>query len=566
MISKSPDKVLGGVSTRNSSGSTWIAARMEKNWKISRLKDRGGDVILMLIFLVVYLSMSSCWCLNEEGLALLRFRDRIENDPFGALRDGHEYDGETDPCLWFGIECSNEKVVALHQLSDRNVDCFGTENFNCRRRLAQFAPENPQLPLPINDNGQLPQLPPPDQKYDPGPTPPPDQKYDPGPTPPPDQNYKPSSPTLSKYSPPWMVIGMASGGSALLFFIILGIYLYRKNKVTMIRSWATVLSGQLQKAFITDVTPTRDTGVLKLKRSELVIACEDFSNVVGTSSIGTIYKGTLSSGAEIAVASVAGKSASDWSMSLETQFRNKIKTLSQMNHKNFVNLLGYCQEDEPFTRMMVFEYAPNGTLFEHLHVKEAEHLYWGTRMRIAMGMAYCLEHMHQLDPPVPHNGLTSSAVILTEDYAAKISDFNFLNQVARPEMESTGIELVENSSAGPERNVHSFGVVLFEIVTGRIPYTMDNGFVRHWTSDFVRGDRLLGEMVDPTLGSFVADQVEKIGEIIRSCACPDPKHRPSMREVSSRLRDVTGIPPDAAVSKISPLWWAELEVLSTQGD
>lgn len=38
-----------------------------------------------------------------------------------------------------------------------------------------------------------------------------------------------------------------------------------------------------------------------------------------------------------------------------------------MNHKNFVNLIGYCEEDEPFTRMMVFEYAPNGSLYEHLH-------------------------------------------------------------------------------------------------------------------------------------------------------------------------------------------------------
>lgn len=40
-----------------------------------------------------------------------------------------------------------------------------------------------------------------------------------------------------------------------------------------------------------------------------------------------------------------------------------------MNHKNFVNLIGYCEEQQPFTRMMVFEYAPNGTLFDHLHSK-----------------------------------------------------------------------------------------------------------------------------------------------------------------------------------------------------
>jgi hypothetical protein len=38
-----------------------------------------------------------------------------------------------------------------------------------------------------------------------------------------------------------------------------------------------------------------------------------------------------------------------------------------MNHKNFINLLGFCEEEEPFTRMMVLEYAPNGTLYESLH-------------------------------------------------------------------------------------------------------------------------------------------------------------------------------------------------------
>ena len=44
----------------------------------------------------------------------------------------------------------------------------------------------------------------------------------------------------------------------------------------------------------------------------------------------------------------------------------QIDTLSRINHKNFINLLGFCEE-EPFTRMMVFEYAANGTLYESLH-------------------------------------------------------------------------------------------------------------------------------------------------------------------------------------------------------
>lgn len=66
------------------------------------------------------------------------------------------------------------------------------------------------------------------------------------------------------------------------------------------------------------------SGVPKLKRSELETACEDFSNVIGSSSIGTLYKGTLSSGVEIAVAIVPPTTAKDWSENLEMQFLKKV--------------------------------------------------------------------------------------------------------------------------------------------------------------------------------------------------------------------------------------------------
>ena len=66
-------------------------------------------------------------------------------------------------------------------------------------------------------------------------------------------------------------------------------------------------------------------GVPKLQRSELEAACEDFSNIIASLSDGTVYKGTLSSGVEIAVTSTAVKSAKDWSKNLEAQFRNKAR-------------------------------------------------------------------------------------------------------------------------------------------------------------------------------------------------------------------------------------------------
>lgn len=53
-------------------------------------------------------------------------------------------------------------------------------------------------------------------------------------------------------------------------------------------------------------------------------------------------------------------------------------------------------------------------------VKEVEHLDWNARTRIIMGTAYCLQYMHELNPPVAHSNLTSAAIYLTDDYAAKV--------------------------------------------------------------------------------------------------------------------------------------------------
>ncbi|KAI5013750.1 hypothetical protein ZWY2020_040636 [Hordeum vulgare] len=133
----------------------------------------------------------------------------------------------------------------------------------------------------------------------------------------------------------------------------------RAKKVGTVRPWVTVLSGQLQRAFV--------TGVPSLKRSELEAASEVFSNIIGSTANYMLYKGTLSSRVEIAVVSSLISCENYWSKACESQYRKKISSLSKVGRKNFMNLLGYCEEENPFTRAMVFEYAPNGTLFEHLH-------------------------------------------------------------------------------------------------------------------------------------------------------------------------------------------------------
>ena len=197
-------------------------------------------------------------------------------------------------------------------------------------------------------------------------------------------------------------------------------------------------------------------------------------------------------------------------------------------------------------------------------VKEAEHLDWETRLRIAMGVAYCLEHMHQLNPPVVHRHLCSSSVYLTEDYAAKLSDFSYWSEETAAKLGSATVELLETSPADSESNVYSFGVILLEMITGRIPFSVDDGSLADWAVEFVKGEESLREMVDPILSSFKEEQLESLSRVIKRCIQPEPKQGRRMSEIAARLKEITALEPAGATPKVSPLWWAELEIISTE--
>ncbi|CAL0334726.1 unnamed protein product [Lupinus luteus] len=357
----------------------------------------------------------------------------------------------------------------------------------------------------------------------------------------------------------WKYIVIIAVVAVLVIVIIVMLCVWQKKAAKVISPWKSGISGQLQKAFT--------TGVPKLNRAELETACEEFSNIINSYDECTIYKGTLSSGVEIAVVSTLISSPKEWSKRMEMNYRKKIDTLSRVNHKNFVNLIGYCEEEEPFTRMMVFEYAPNGSLFEHLHVKDVERLDWNERTRIILGTAYCLQYMHHdLNPPVPHRNLNSSAISLTDDFAAKIGDITY-GDIVSPITKTTGddskkFELPPN--ADPETNVYNFGVLLLEIISGKLPYSEEQGNLVNWASEYLNDKLSISYMIDPTLQSFKDNELDIICEVIQDCINPNPRLRPTMKEITTKLREVLGISPEQTVPRHSPLWWAELEILSVE--
>lgn len=340
-------------------------------------------------------------------------------------------------------------------------------------------------------------------------------------------------------------------GAAILAVVIslsAAIFLcYRHRKTSIVVPLSS--SRQLQ---------TEDTnvgGTTLFRRSELETACEDFSNVIGTVPGCTLYKGTLPCGAEIAVVSTLIKHAYGWSPIAEAKFKNKVEILSQVNHKNFVKLLGYCEDEEPFTRMMVFEYASNGSLFEHLHVQEAEHLDWQERLRIMMGVIYSLDHLYQQIPPMILRNLNSSCIYLTEDNAAKISDICF----DRDKKDS------EDEFDEPDECaiVYKFALLLLETISGRRPFSDDHGLLILWAHRYLTGEMPLAGMVDPTLKSVPEEQVRALTELVKACINGNPWLRPTVAEVTRWMQEITGFSQDHSTPRNSALWWAELEILTS---
>ena len=126
--------------------------------------------------------------------------------------------------------------------------------------------------------------------------------------------------------------------------------------------------------------------------------------------------------------------------------------LARLSHENIAKFLGYCRESDPFSRMLLFEYASNGTLYEHPHCKsissislgqtkylhflcvvdlisfvflaldgEAAQFSWLRRMKIAIGIAQGLRYLHtESQPPFAISELNSNSVYVIEDSTPKV--------------------------------------------------------------------------------------------------------------------------------------------------
>ncbi|KAL5731133.1 non-specific serine/threonine protein kinase [Ranunculus cassubicifolius] len=291
------------------------------------------------------------------------------------------------------------------------------------------------------------------------------------------------------------------------------------------------------------------------KYEMLSVATDDFSlaNKLGEGGFGSVYKGELPNGQEIAIKRLSKSSGQG-----KEEFMNEVLVISRLQHKNLVRLLGCCIEREE--KMLIYEYLSNKSLDAFLFdPRKTTLLTWRQCFQIIEGIARGIIYLHNDSRlRVIHRDLKPSNILLDKNLIPKISDFGMARIFGGDELQANTRRVVgtygymspEYAMEGvvsEKSDVYSFGVLLLEIVTGM----RNTGFYHHEESiSLIRYVwQLWNEDKAQTLVGRIISESSSKEEILRCihvgllCVQDFAKDRPSMIYVLSMLTsEVTSIP------------------------
>ncbi|GKD35513.1 L-type lectin-domain containing receptor kinase IX.1-like protein [Tanacetum coccineum] len=217
----------------------------------------------------------------------------------------------------------------------------------------------------------------------------------------------------------------------------------------------------------------RGAGPKRFSFRDLALATNNFTDdlKLGEGGFGCVYRGYLTRERKI----VAVKKISRGSKQGKKEYITEVKIISSLRHRNLVQLIGWCHEDNQF--LLVYEFMPNGSLDSHLFGSMPP-LAWGVKYKISLGLASALLYLHEeWEQCVIHRDIKSSNVMLDSGFNVKLGDFGLARlMVHELGPQTTGLAgtlgymapgYVRTGKASKESNVYSFGVVAIEICYGR---------------------------------------------------------------------------------------------------
>ncbi|KAJ6890444.1 cysteine-rich receptor-like protein kinase 26 [Populus alba x Populus x berolinensis] len=391
-------------------------------------------------------------------------------------------------------------------------------------------PQSPPPPAPI-----LPPQPPPPPPPAPilppqPPSPPPPAPILPPqpPSPPSPANASPLNETRNKIV---IIIVVAVASLVTLIIIICALFLWRRRMKQKVEN---------------DDDEMRMLESLEFNFSTLRIATDEFSNdnKLGQGGFGSVYKGVLPNGQEIAVKRLSGCSSQG-----EVEFKNEILLLAKLQHRNLVSLVGFCSEGQE--RILVYEFLGNGSLDKIIFdpIKSTQ-LNWETRYRIISGIARGILYLHEDSHlRIIHRDLKASNVLLDEEMNPKVSDFGLARQFQPDQTQRItsrvagtygymAPEYALQNRFSVKSDVFSFGVLVLEIVTGKKNSWMSNSeelelLLIHAWRNWREGTTT--NLIDETLRGSPVRDVMRCFHIGLLCVQENMSRRPTMAAVVPML-------------------------------
>ncbi|KAL3747778.1 hypothetical protein ACJRO7_016568 [Eucalyptus globulus] len=274
---------------------------------------------------------------------------------------------------------------------------------------------------------------------------------------------------------------------------------------------------------------------------ELQEATDGFKEELGRGSFGTVYKGVLGSKDTnfVAVKMLATRTGES-----EKEFEREVNAIGQTNHKNLVQLLGFCNEGQH--RLLVYEFMSNGSLADFLF--GSSRLSWYKRIEIARGVAQGLSYLHDdCTRHIIHCDVKPQNILLDGSLAAKISDFGLAKLLmANQTQTTTGVrgtrgylapEWFRNMPISGKVDVYSFGILLLELICCRKNYEREAEMEAQivlvdWVYDCYRDGSVLVLGEGDEEASSDMRRVRRFVMTGLWCIQEDPALRPNMNKIT----------------------------------
>ncbi|KAJ1379778.1 Serine-threonine/tyrosine-protein kinase, catalytic domain [Sesbania bispinosa] len=279
------------------------------------------------------------------------------------------------------------------------------------------------------------------------------------------------------------------------------------------------------------------------------VATDNFSkdNKLGEGGFGTVYKGKLRKGQEIAV-----KRLSETSNQGLEEFKNEITLTARLQHVNLVRLLGYCTKRDE--KVLIYEYLPNKSLDHFLFdPRKSILLDWSKRVNIIEGVTQGLVYLQEYSNfTIVHRDLKASNVLLDHEMNPKISYFGMARIFRKYDLEANTNRIVGTYGYVPPEyvrkgiystkyDVYSFGVLLLQIISGKRTScyygTHENMNLLEYAYELWMEGRGV-EFIDPSLDDTTSPyKIMRCMQVALLCVQDNSGDRPSMLEVDSLLKN-----------------------------